>query len=396
MPDTLKSTIVAMRTGNRKCVRCHEKIDKGSPVVPFMFGETQAGWCHAECEADRDPLVKKQLDAAAGKISDEDKREIADHLKDMTEEIGKVAAAHSAPHLQAALDRLSVDNEKRIATAIKNLRPDKIIVEIKSDKKTKVVEVEGTTHAAFKDALRMLSAGLNVFLPGPTGCGKTHMATQLAKSLDTKLYPMSVSGGTTEHHLLGRMIQNIGKGTYTYVPSPLIMAFINGGLALLDEMDAGDPNVLLIINSMIDNGFVDTPSDPDNPIKTRHANFRLIACANTFGNGADSEYVGRNQMDAATMSRFQMATLPMDYDPRVDETCCPDEEIRNHLTGYRLPIRENRIRKTVSTRTLRDSFKLKQAGYDLPFIEKQFFAPFTADEMRKVPPKLKSLWPSAN
>ena len=35
-----------------------------------------------------------------------------------------------------------------------------------------------------------------------------------------------------------------------------------------------------------------------------HENFRFIGTANTYGNGADRMYVGRNQLDSATLDRF--------------------------------------------------------------------------------------------
>jgi hypothetical protein len=44
----------------------------------------------------------------------------------------------------------------------------------------------------------------------------------------------------------------------------------------------------------------------------RHPHFVVIAACNTFGRGADRDYVGRAQQDAAATDRF--ATIVMDYD----------------------------------------------------------------------------------
>jgi MoxR-like ATPase len=48
-----------------------------------------------------------------------------------------------------------------------------------------------------------------------------------------------------------------------------------------------------------------------------HEDFRMVATANTFGNGASRQYVGRNQLDAATLDRFTVITW--DIDNRIEE-----------------------------------------------------------------------------
>jgi cobaltochelatase CobS len=50
---------------------------------------------------------------------------------------------------------------------------------------------------------------------------------------------------------------------------------------------------------------------PDKTVK-RHPDFVTVACANTFGGGATSQYVGRNPIDAATLDRFFFVTIPYD------------------------------------------------------------------------------------
>jgi hypothetical protein len=44
----------------------------------------------------------------------------------------------------------------------------------------------------------------------------------------------------------------------------------------------------------------------------RHKDFICIAAANTFGMGANRVYVGRNQLDAATLDRFVPFDWPVD------------------------------------------------------------------------------------
>jgi len=67
------------------------------------------------------------------------------------------------------------------------------------------------------------------------------------------------------------------------------------------------------MNASLANGYTEFP---DQRI-THHANTRFVAAANTIGKGADAQYVGRNQLDAATRDRF--AFVPWDIDDRLEE-----------------------------------------------------------------------------
>jgi hypothetical protein len=81
---------------------------------------------------------------------------------------------------------------------------------------------------------------------------------------------------------------------------------------LLDEVDAASPAVLVVINALLAN---ERASFPDAVVE-KHADFVLIAGANTIGLGADRQYVGRQQIDAATLDRFVLLDWP--YDPRIE------------------------------------------------------------------------------
>ena len=76
---------------------------------------------------------------------------------------------------------------------------------------------------------------------------------------------------------------------------------------MLDEMDASIPEVLVILNAAIANRYFDFPA----PIGYVEANpnFRVIAAGNTTGHGADFEYVGRNQLDGASLDRFAVVKI---------------------------------------------------------------------------------------
>ena len=77
---------------------------------------------------------------------------------------------------------------------------------------------------------------------------------------------------------------------------------------MIDEIDASNPNILTMLNDALSN---DSMSFPDGMVK-RHPSFVEIAAANTWGNGATAEYVGRAPIDGATIDRFTMMHVKID------------------------------------------------------------------------------------
>lgn len=161
-------------------------------------------------------------------------------------------------------------------------------------------------HKSFAKLLKAVAnAKLPVLLKGEAGTGKTHGAMMVAEAMGLELYALSVGEQTSESKILG-----FRDAMGNYSSTDFRRAFEEGGVFLLDEVDAGNPNVLLAINTGISNGFV---AFPDSKVYM-HKNFRTIATANTFGNGADNRYVGRNKLDKATVNRFVPMVWELDED----------------------------------------------------------------------------------
>jgi cobaltochelatase CobS len=72
----------------------------------------------------------------------------------------------------------------------------------------------------------------------------------------------------------------------------------------------------VVINQLLANGHASFPD----AVVAKHKDFVLIAGANTIGQGADRQYVGRQQIDAATLDRFVLLDWP--YDPRIEAAAC--------------------------------------------------------------------------
>jgi hypothetical protein len=262
-------------------------------------------------------------------------------------------ADKSAPGLVSELEALirrvaaevasrAVDEEavrKIVAAEVAKIeRPPVTIVRVK---RPEVPEPgpEMIVHKQFPKLLRLVSLGLNVYLCGPAGSGKTHAAHQVAQALGLPFY---FNGAIdTEYKLLG-FVDAQGK----VVSTPFRCAVTGGGVYLFDEMDGSLPPALLAFNAALANGHCDFPGS-EKPI-ARHADCRIIAAANTWGYGADAAHVGRNKLDAASLDRF--VSLPWEYDEALERRLAGNDKWVNVVVSARKRALELGLKVVISPR----------------------------------------------
>ena len=208
------------------------------------------------------------------------------------EQVKAIAQGVFAEERESIIEAVAKRTQTRITIAV---RPDGKEINL------------GLCHYMTEAIYRRVKCGVNVMLVGAAGSGKTTMGEQIAKMMELQFYPMSMGQQTTMTHLLGYM-----DAAGNYHSTPIREAFEKGGLLLLDEMDSANAGVLTTLNALLANGYC---SFPDGVIK-RHPDFYCICAANTYGRGKDREYVGRNQLDAATLDRFVVINL--DYDENLE------------------------------------------------------------------------------
>ena len=250
---------------------------------------------------------------------------------------------------------------------------------------TPAVVLDEQTPAWFARALKLAAARVNVLLIGPAGSGKSYGARLIAKGLGLPYTPISLSGGTDEGVLIGWLLPVGEGGRFEYVESAFVHAYEHGGVVLLDEIDAADPNVLLVVNEALSNGHFPVPLRQGNPVAERHPDFVCLAAANTHGHGADRVYVGRNQLDGATLSRFRMGQINVDFDEAMERALYAEPA---YLYGQRLRARCRAVRgwtRDVSTRDVATASTLLQAGVMGPAEAfYQYFADWSAADVGKV------------
>lgn len=252
---------------------------------------------------------------------------------------------------KAVVQLINKEQSEKISKAVMGSVEDKVRDFIKSEygvierkcitvvdgKKT---ELEGVVHEKFDTVLKFVANKEPVFLTGPAGSGKNFLCKQVAKALGLDFY---FTNAVTQEYKLTGFTDAMGN----FQETQFYKAFTQGGLFMLDEIDASIPEVLIILNAAIANGYFDFPA----PIgyKEAHPDFRVIAAGNTVGQGADYIYCGRNQLDAASLDRF--AIVPIFYSPVIERYCAnEDDDLLAFCRDFRKIANENGQNIVVSYR----------------------------------------------
>ena len=217
------------------------------------------------------------------------------------------------------------------------------------------VKVEGLQHEKFKEALFWAANRQPVYLYGPAGTGKNVLAEQVAKALNLPFYYAGSLQFKTD-------LEGFVNAAGDYVETDFYKAFINGGVFLLDEVDATTAEVLVAFGACLANRYYNFPKYGK---MQAHPDFIVFASGNTAGRGANETYNGRYQLDASTLDRF--AFIPMDYDKRIELACANnDNELVDFAHELRKVIESCGLTYTVSPRAL----KRIALGLQCPDIDK--------------------------
>lgn len=232
-------------------------------------------------------------------------------------------------------------------------------------------QMEGIFHNKFEHILKLVTANIPTLLIGPAGSGKNHTLEQVSEALDLDFY---FSNAITQEFKLTGFIDANGL----YHETQFYKAFKNGGLFFLDEIDASIPEVLIILNSAIANKYFDFPTGR---VKA-HEDFRVVAAGNTMGTGADALYVGRSQLDAATIDRF--AQVEFDYDSEVEQQLASNTDLYDFIKSARKALTSNSMQYTVSMRSIINASKIDGVVEDAFTVKGIILKTIPVDELRMI------------
>lgn len=301
-------------------------------------------------------LVK---DAVETQVKEQATALVTDRIKGLSKNLSEVIVAQER--------KLDAKLEERLKDVVTGHRK----IEVFDNGEVRVVE--GHMHPVTHEVISCIkNPDIIPLLVGPAGCGKTHMVKHIAEAFGLRYGAQSMSEGITEGKLIGRETKD------GYIMGIVEDYMRNGGVLLLDELDAALDNVLIILNSALANGYL---INGRGEVINQHPDCLFLASANTFGNGADRLYCGRNQLDAATLDRF--VSFEMDYDTKF-ETQCATKEICDFVWGIRKKASENKVRVVASTRMIKKGQGLLDCGFKLDRVKQLLTAGWSPDVRKQV------------
>lgn len=334
--------------------------------------KSDSAWTEARKAAEANPKKKYRLAVASWDQSNPFQRgngndgEVVANLKDQVSRQAKLI-------IETRKEIEFLKNEKRVTE-----------VHIKDGKKT-VKKVTGHFHAQFEDVLTLAKARRNIFLYGPAGCGKSTLCEQVAEALHLKFYFISCTAGMTEGSLTGRLLPVGAGGKWEFMTPEFVKAYETGGVFFFDELDASDANVMIVVHAALDGSKIAIPNRVKKPYAEKHPDFVCIAACNTWGLGSDRQYSGRNKLDMATLDRFGIGKIAMDYDSVIETAICPDPELRQRYLKYRKAVNDASLERCVSTRFIRDAhIMVSEYGWDVEKVDAALFKGWRSDEIYKV------------
>lgn len=277
----------------------------------------------------------------------------------------------------AGMKRTTTENISEAKQNSDNSITDKIKTEMeqKEVKAPKVVEIKkpeaeekpeekkvpnGPVHHEQYETIKIcLQSNIPVYLAGPAGSGKNHTVEQIAEELGWDFY---FSNSVQQEYKLTGFIDAGGKfhetEFYKACTSDKPCVFF------LDEMDASIPEVLVLLNAAIANGYFEFPTG-----RVELDNVHFVAAGNTVGSGADEMYTGRMVLDQATLDRF--AIIEFNYSLNIEMAISKgNTELVSFIHQLRDEAKSKGIRATFSYRCITMVTKLEKAGMDVEMIIK--------------------------
>ena len=180
--------------------------------------------------------------------------------------------------------------------------------------KTKFVPDHDESYVFDEVTTKAILAGFSynrrVMIQGYHGTGKSTHIEQVASRLNWPCIRINLDSHISRLDLVGKdaIVLEDGKQVTVFKEGVLPWALQNPVALVFDEYDAGRPDVMFVIQRILEASGKLTLLD-NNKVITPHQNFRLFATANTVGLGDTSGlYHGTQQINQGQMDRWNIVT----------------------------------------------------------------------------------------
>ena len=160
-----------------------------------------------------------------------------------------------------------------------------------------------------------------VMVSGYHGTGKSTHIEQVAARLNWPCIRINLDSHISRIDLIGKdaIVLKDGKQITEFREGILPWAYQHNVALVFDEYDAGRPDVMFVIQRVLESSGKLTLLDQNRVLKP-HAAFRLFATANTVGLGDTTGlYHGTQQINQAQMDRWSIITT-LNYLPHAQES----------------------------------------------------------------------------
>jgi cobaltochelatase CobS len=150
--------------------------------------------------------------------------------------------------------------------------------------------------------VKMVDHGINCWLYGGTGAGKSSLVEQICAAGQLPLIYQSFHEDLKPDQLKGSM--TLVDGNTVWQDGPVTKAYREGFVLLLDEFDAFPPEVQFCLFAVLDRKPL-ILEENGNEVVQPHPNFRIVATGNTQGRGDETGmYAGTNILNRALLNRI--------------------------------------------------------------------------------------------
>lgn len=275
----------------------------------------------------------------------------ASPIEDAIRQLVGTCKAAAAP---VDMDAIKTYVDEAVKTALNDAKEVRHIWEVNGHEwKAPAGEVY---HKDFERILKAVSVGLSVYLYGPAGTGKSYLAKQLAKALGVAYY--ETSSVSDEIQLKG-FVNAMGK----YQETPFYHAFKDGGVFLLDELDASIPECVVMLNNALANKEFTFPNDEH---VVASPDFHVVAAGNTLGRGNNAQYTARTALDMASLNRF--IKVKVDYSKEIElAQCNGDADLVKFIHSFRETVEDFGLDVLATYRDIKHIYQLFDVTNDMAF-----------------------------